>query len=64
MATAQKSRKLTIERSYRTGKWGALAQTSRILLKGKWLEEAGFSAGDQVHVHVADGVLTVSMLPA
>jgi len=64
MATALKSRKLTIERSYRTGKWGALAQTSRIMLKGKWLEAAGFAAGDQVHVHVGNGVLTLSTAPA
>ena len=64
MVTAQKPRKLTIERKYRTGKWGALSQTAQILLKGKWLEAAGFTAGDQVHVHVADGQLTLSLVPA
>ena len=64
MATALKPRKLTIERSFRTGKWGTLAQTSRIMLKGKWLEAAGFTAGDRVHVHVAKGVLTLSAAPA
>ena len=60
MATAQKSRKLTIERRYRAGKWGVLTATAAILLKGKWLEAAGFSAGDQVHVHVAEGQLVLS----
>ncbi|MGI4871225.1 MAG: SymE family type I addiction module toxin [Janthinobacterium lividum] len=60
MATAHKSRKLTIERRYRAGKWGVLTQTAAILLKGKWLEAAGFTAGDQVHIHVAEGQLTLS----
>ena len=64
MVTAQKSRKLTIERKYRAGKWGALSQTAQILLKGKWLEAAGFTAGDQVHVHVAEGQLTLSVVAA
>ncbi len=64
MATAQKSRKLTIERRYRSGKWGVLTQTAQILLRGKWLEAAGFTAGDQVHVHVTQGVLTLSHVAA
>ena len=64
MATAHKSRKLTIERRYRSGKWGALTQTAQILLKGKWLEAAGFTAGDEVHVHVMDGQLTLRTTPA
>jgi hypothetical protein len=64
MTTVLKPRKLTIERSFRTGKWGAQAQTSRIMLKGKWLEAAGFTAGDRVHVHVTKGVLTLSVAAA
>ena len=60
MTTTKNFRKLTIERRYRAGRWGVLTATSQILLKGKWLEAAGFTAGDQVHVHVAQGQLTLS----
>lgn len=60
MATAHNSRKLTIERRYRRGKWGVVTLMPRLLLTSQLLAAAGFSAGDEVHVHVVDGQLTLS----
>lgn len=54
-------RKLRIENRWRAGKWGVLTPVAQILLKGKWLEQAGFAGGAHVHVHVADGCLTLRM---
>jgi hypothetical protein len=60
MATAKNPRTLTIERRYRRGKWGAVSLMPKLLLTSQLLAAAGFSAGDEVHVHVVDGQLTLS----
>jgi hypothetical protein len=52
-------RKLTVERRWRAGKWRTITPIAQILLKGKWLEQAGFAAGDQVNVEVVNGCLTI-----
>ena len=40
---------------------GALKKTtSQILLQGKWLEQAGFSAGDKITVKCQQGQLIIT----
>ncbi|WP_210521898.1 SymE family type I addiction module toxin [Hymenobacter terricola] len=55
----QKNRKLQIERRWRAGKWKTVTPVAQILLKGKWLEQAGFEAGHQVDVEVCQGQLVL-----
>ena len=59
-----KNRKLKIEYKWRTGKWRTLSVVPKIMLTGKWLAEAGFSAGDDVQVVVENGCLTLRPLAA
>ncbi|WP_375418123.1 SymE family type I addiction module toxin [uncultured Hymenobacter sp.] len=58
------TRNLRIERRWRAGKWGVQSPVAQILLKGKWLEAAGFGCGDQVEIVVEDGCLTIRPVPA
>ena len=60
MATTAKPRTLTIERRYRRGKYGAVSLMPKLLLTSQLLAAAGFTAGDEVHVHVVEGQLTLS----
>ena len=38
----------------------SVGRASRIRLKGKWLEQAGFSPGDRVDVRVNQGKLVIT----
>lgn len=53
------TRNLKIERRYRNLKYGVIKPISQIKLIGNWLEEAGFMAGDEVEISVAEGCLTL-----
>ena len=53
------NRKIKIERRWRAGKWKVVTPIAQILLKGKWLEAAGFEAGHQVDVEVSNGCLVL-----
>lgn len=55
----QSTRNLKVERRYRSLKYGVTKPISQIKLIGNWLEQAGFLAGDEVEVSVADGCLTL-----
>lgn len=50
------NRKLTVCNSHGTFK----KTTSQILLQGKWLEQAGFSAGDKITVKCQWGQLLIT----
>jgi len=60
MATTKNPRTLTIERRYRRGKWGAVSLLPKLLLSSQLLAAAGFTAGDEIHVQVTQGRLTLS----
>jgi hypothetical protein len=60
MATTQNPRTLTIERRYRRSEWGAVFLRPKLLLSSQLLAAAGFTAGDEIHVQVAEGQLTLS----
>jgi len=49
---AQAARKLKVGRSFRRGRFGATVAVPFIRLSGKWLEQAGFRAGDNLLVDV------------
>ena len=60
------SRRLHITTLHRAGgslsrpRWSRVPQ---IRLSGHWLQRAGFTAGDRVHVELRDGVLLITPLP-
>lgn len=39
--------------------WPRPPQVPLLRLRGFWLQQAGFSAGQRVQVHVADGCITI-----
>ena len=36
--------------------------TPTIMLKGQWLSQFGFAAGDNIHIHCEDGKLTITRI--
>jgi len=49
---AQGARRVKIGRSFRRGRFGITVVVPFIRLSGKWLEQAGFRAGDNLLVDV------------
>lgn len=41
------------------GRWPCPQEVPLLRLRGYWLQQAGFSAGQRVRVHVADGCITI-----
>lgn len=41
------------------GRWPRPPEVPYLRLRGYWLQHAGFSAGQCVRVHVADGCITI-----
>jgi hypothetical protein len=41
------------------GRWPRPPEVPYLRLRGYWLQRAGFSAGQRVKVHVADGCITI-----
>jgi len=44
------------------GRWPRPPEVPLLRLRGYWLQQAGFAAGQRVQAHVADGCITI--LPA
>ena len=41
------------------GRWPRPPEVPYLRLRGYWLQKAGFSVGQRVRVHVADGCITI-----
>lgn len=41
------------------GRWPHPPEVPYLRLRGYWLQQAGFSAGQRVKVHIADGCITI-----
>lgn len=63
VATPRKLRQLSVGSSYYdyqlNRSWPRPPQVPLLRLRGYWLQQAGFSAGQRVQVHVADGCITI-----
>jgi len=63
VSVSHKSRLLSITGScyeYQLhGRWPRPPEVPYLRLRGYWLQQAGFSAGQRVKVHVSDGCLTI-----
>jgi hypothetical protein len=53
---------LTVSRKFRKGKghWAKYRATVELCLVGKWMERAGFEAGDKVIVEVRENQLIIT----
>jgi hypothetical protein len=55
-------RRLTISAQYQPRRH-QLARVPHLRLTGRWLEQAGFTAGARVIVHVLNGQLVITVQP-
>ena len=62
MGDCTQVRRLTVSRIYQTRSSGPGVRAPMIRLTGKWLEEAGFAAGETVTVQVEQGRIVVTQV--
>jgi toxic protein SymE len=58
----KKTRQVKLHSKYRdlaTGRWPSYRQVPWLNVSGVWLERAGFKAGDQVEITVAENQLVI-----
>lgn len=55
------TRHIMLQPHYRKNTWGQIKVTSKLLLCGNWLEQAGFFADDYVTVKVKNKKLVISL---
>lgn len=57
----QKHRKLKVYRKFRNRTWD-ITSVPEIRLAGRWLEQLGFTEGNDIQVEIKKGKLVVSLL--